>query len=458
MNFDYLHDYQKKAVNFLINKKRSALFIGLGLGKTRIVLTALQILMDRMMICKPLIIAPRLVATDAWPREIEKWDDTRNLKIGLIHGTEAQRIEAATSHADIYIISRDNIKWLIEQEDMPFDYDFVAIDESTSVKNIKSKRADALRSVCMKPKYFTVLTGTPVPNGYQDIYGQIQLVDAGRRLGRTITAFRQKFMWPSPDGYGYILQPDAKPRIWKRIKDIALVMESNDYVDVKEFQIRDVDFPLPERDKYKELEKEFLLELEQSGETITAVNAGVLTSKLRQFTSGFLYLPREQDENGKPIGPLEWERIHEGKDEVLLQVHEEIGDEPALIAYNFKASKERIKELIPDAVDINDKNSITRWNNGEIKRMYLHPASAGHGLNLQHGGRNLIWYELDYNLELYDQANGRIRRQGQTEQTRMWKIIASGTIDSVIAKALSLKSFTQVEFLEALKNSIVQHP
>ncbi len=447
------HDYQKYAADFIITHPVSALFLDMGLGKTVTTLTAINDLMyDSFEVCKVLIIAPLRVARDTWPAEIEKWEHLSNLTYSIAVGTAEERKEALRKQADIYIINRENVQWLIDETS--FDYDMVVIDELSSFKNHQTKRFKALMKARPKVKRIVGLTGTPSSNGLMDLYAEFRLLDMGERLGRFIGQYRLQYFSPDKRNgmvvYSYKPLPGAEDAIYEKISDITISMRATDHLNMPELICSEyaVTLSAEEKEKYTELKKELVLEL-PDGE-ITAANSASLSNKLSQMANGAIY-----DDSGEVIS------IHDRKLDALEDIIEAANGKPVLVAYWFKHDLQRIQERlkklhIPHST-MDKPDSIRRWNKGEIPVALIHPASAGHGLNLQSGGSCLVWFGLTWSLELYQQTNARLWRQGQKSATVVIQhIITKGTVDERMMKVLQEKDETQSALLEAVKAELVE--
>lgn len=438
------HDYQTIAADWVREKPYAGLLLDMGLGKTVISLTVIEeLLYDSLQYEKVLVIAPKKVAEDTWTREARKWDHTRHLRVSRVLGTAGQRKAALRAKADIYVINRENVVWLVEYLGDNWDFEFVVIDELSSFKNHRSKRFRALRKVRPLMKRVVGLTGTPVPNGYLDLWSQIYLLDRGERLGKTITDYRRRFFDASyrPWGQEYKLKPGAEEKINELIKDICLSMKAKDYLKMEEPLLIDVPVVLTDKEMsmYQTLQREAVLEI-TGGEAITAANAAAVTTKLLQLSNGAVY-----SETGEAV------HIHNQKLERLDELIEAANGRPVLVFYSFRHDKDRIKDYLKVKVrELNGPEDIEDWNRGKIPVLLAHPASAGHGLNLQDGGNIMIWFGLTWNLEYYQQAVARLHRQGQAEQVTIYRLITEGTVDEDVASSLSGKESTQEEFLEKL--------
>ena len=438
-----LHDYQEYAVKFVEEHSVSALLLDMGLGKTIITLTAINNLMfDMFQVKKVLIIAPLRVARDTWPAEIEKWKHLKHLRYSVAIGTSDERKTALNTDADIYIINRENVDWLVSNT--KFDYDMVVIDELSSFKNHQTKRFKALMRVRPKVKRIVGLTGTPASNGLMDLFAEFKLLDMGQRLGRFITQYRNAYFQPDKQNgyivYSYKPLPDAEEKIYDRISDITVSMKAVDHLQMPELISTEyvVTMSDEEKEKYIEMKRELVLQL-PDGE-ITAANAASLNNKLCQMSNGAIY-----DDSGEIIP------IHNRKLDALEDIIESANGKPVLVAYWFKHDAERIKARF-QVREIKTSKDIIDWNSGKIPVAVIHPASAGHGLNLQQGGNHLVWLGLTWSLELYQQTNGRLFRQGQKSSTVVIQhIVTKGTVDERILKALETKDKTQSALMNAVK-------
>lgn len=447
MNFSP-HNYQAYAIDYIETHPIAAVLLDMGLGKTVISLTAIaDLLFDSFEAHRILVVAPLRVARDTWPAEIEKWEHLQHLTYAVCVGTPKERRAALLSGADVTIINRENLGWLIDSSGFDFDYDMVIIDELSSFKNHKSKRFQALMKVRPQVKRIIGLTGTPSSNGLMDLWAEFKLLDFGERLGRFITHYRNDYFIPDKRNgeiiYSYKPMPYAEDAIYRKISDITISMKSNDHLQMPELISSQYEIQLSEEEtqRYEELKADFILELPE-GE-ITAANAASLTGKLSQLANGAIY-----DDDGNIL------EFHDRKLDALEDLIEAANGKPLLVAYWFKHDLQRIKKRF-DVREIKSSKDITDWNNGNIPVAVIHPASAGHGLNLQAGGSTLIWFGLTWSLELYQQTNARLWRQGQTSGTVVIEhIITKGTIDERILKALSLKEVTQNALIDAVKANL----
>ncbi|KZL93950.1 SNF2-related protein [Clostridium magnum] len=440
------HSYQEYATNWILNKDKVGLLMDMGLGKTVCTLTAIEeLIYNYFDIVKALVIAPLRVAEDTWTVEAEKWNHLKNLKISKILGTEKERRAALNIKADIYVINRENVVWLVKECGKNWPFDMVVVDELSSFKSPKSQRFKALRKI--RAKRIVGLTGTPSPNGLMDLWSEIYLLDQGERLGKTLTSYRDQYFVPDKRNqniiFSYKPKEEAEDVIYKKLSDICISMKAEDYLELPERidNIISVKLQKDVEEKYKKFEKELLLPLKDSD--IVANNAAVLTNKLLQFANGAIY-----DENDEVV------EIHNEKLKALEEIIEAASGKPVLIFYAYKHDRDRLKKYFKNAKELKTSEDIKKWNNGEIEIMLVHPASAGHGLNLQAGGNIIIWFGLTWSLELYQQANARVYRQGQKQNVIIHHLVAKGTIDENVMRALENKSVGQEVLLQAVKARI----
>lgn len=442
------HDYQKVAIDFMLEKGSCGLFLDMGMGKSVATLTAiLDLLYNSYEAKKVLIIAPKQVAKSTWPAEIAKWEHTQILRYAMLTGSVKERKENLKKDVEIYITTRDIIRWLVEYLGKDWFFDTVVIDELSNFKSPSSKRFKMMKKIVPLTERIIGLTGTPKPNGYEDLWSQLYLIDGGKRLGKTITAYRNEHFTKRP----YLQFPVFDLReghdklISDKIKDVCISMKASDYLDLEEAQELDLDVTLDpkERELYRELERNSVLELEDTD--ITALSAAALTNKLLQFASGAVY---KEDKT--------YEVFHDAKIEMLKELNEQ--DENLLVFYNFISDKERILKAIPSAATLDDEGAIDKWNAGKIKMLVAHPASCGYGLNLQSGGRIIVWFSLTWNLEHYKQANARLHRQGQKDPVLIYRMVTTGTYDENVADALKRKDVSQENLLESLKARFKEDP
>lgn len=447
MNFSP-HNYQSYAIDYIETHPVAAVLLDMGLGKTVISLTAIaDLLFDSFEAHRILVVAPLRVARDTWPTEISKWQHIKHLTYAVAVGTVKERKTALSAGADITIINRENLGWLIDSSGYEFDYDMVIIDELSSFKNHKSKRFQSLMKVRPKVKRIIGLTGTPSSNGLMDLWAEFKLLDFGERLGRFITHYRNNYFIPDKRNgeiiYSYKPMPYAEDAIYRKISDITISMKSTDHLQMPELITSQYEVQLSEEEeqRYEELKADFILELPE-GE-ITAANAASLTGKLSQLANGAIY-----DDEGNIV------EFHDRKLDALEDIIESANGKPLLVAYWFKHDLQRIKKRF-DVREIKTSKDIIDWNNGDIPVAVIHPASAGHGLNLQAGGSTLIWFGLTWSLELYQQTNARLWRQGQSSGTVVIEhITTKGTIDERILKALSQKEVSQNALIDAVKANL----
>ena len=437
------HDYQVYASEFILDHPACCLMLDMGLGKTIITLTALwELLLDRFEVGRVLIIAPKRVAARTWPQEIEKWDHLKGITYSVVMGDAGQRRAALMKLAFVYIVNRENVAWLVENG--YFHFDMVVIDELSSFKSYQSKRFKALRKVRGKVKRIVGLTGTP--GNLMDLWAEIGLIDMGERLGRFITRYRENFFLPDKRNqmviFSYKPKPGAEEEIYDRISDICVSMKAKDYLRMPDLIVSNVEVQMDEgeRKKYEQLKADLILPME--GGDIDAASAVGLSNKLLQMANGACY-----DENGKV------KVIHDRKLDALEDLIEAANGKPILIAYWFKHDRERLLKRF-QAVPIDRAEDIDRWNRGEVPVAIIHPASAGHGLNLQAGGNHLVWFGLTWSLELYQQCCARLYRQGQEHTVTIQHIMTRGTIDEDVLAALEKKDCNQEAIMAAVKARI----
>lgn len=445
------HDYQAYAIERILSQNEIALFLEMGLGKTVITLTAIErILYERFDAKKVLVIAPLRVAEDTWSRESDKWDHTKHLTISKILGSRSERIAAVNRKADIYVINRENVEWLVELYGRYWPFDMVVIDELSSFKSSKSKRFRALRKVRPFIRRMVGLTGTPSPNGLLDLWSQIYLLDMGDRLGKTLTAYRDRYFDPGKRNghlvYNWKLKDFADGSIYQKLNDLCISMSAADWLTLPDRidNVITVRLPIETMTIYKKFERDMLLEF-ASGD-ITAANAAVLSNKLLQLSNGAIY-----NENGSV------QIVHNEKLEALSDVIESANGKPILVFYAYKHDASRIKERFKTATELKSSADINAWNSKKIPLLLCHPASAGHGLNLQAGGNVIVWFGLTWSLELYQQANARLHRQGQTESVIVHHFVTENTLDVDVMQALMQKEIRQDELLKAVKARLEQY-
>lgn len=443
------HDYQRYATEFILSHPIAAVILQMGLGKTVCTLDGINRLMyDSFEVSKVLVIAPLRVAKVTWSDEIKKWDNLSHLRYSVAVGTEKERIEALKKDADIYIINRENVQWLVEKSKVPFEFDMVVIDELSSFKNWNSKRFKAFMQVRPRVKRIVGLTGTPSPNGMMDLFAQFKCLDMGARLGRFITQYRNQYFVPDRMNgqivYSYRLRPGAEKQIYDKIDDITISMKAMDHLKMPE--LIETRYPVymdeNEQAQYDEMREDYLLPYKE--EAITAANAAALSGKLCQMANGAVY-----SESGETV------HIHDRKLEALEDIIE-AAQGPILLCYWFKHDLERITEKLEQLKvsysRIVTEENIRKWNEGKYDVGLIHPASAGHGLNLQHSSNHIVWFGLTWSLELYQQTNARLWRQGQKQDTVVVQhIVTAGTIDEDILDVLTHKDASQTRLIDAVK-------
>ena len=441
------HGYQTYAKEFIENHHEAAVLLDMGLGKTVIALTAINdLLFDSFEISRALVIAPLRVAKNTWPQEIAKWEHLKNLSYSVVVGTEQERRAALRKKANVYIINRENVDWLITKSGFSFDFDMVVIDELSSFKSWQTKRFKTLMKVRPKVQRIVGLTGTPSSNGLMDLWAEFRLLDMGKRLGRFIGEYRSLYFLPDKRNqqmiFTYKPRPGAKEEIYKRIGDITISMTAADYLDMPELVTNTVSVQLDEKERkaYERMKADMVVQL--GGKEIDAVNAAALSNKLLQMANGAVY-----DGDRKIVN------LHDRKLDALEDLIEGANGKPIMVAYWYKHDLERIKARF-DVREIKNSADIDDWNNGKISIAAIHPASAGHGLNLQAGGSTLVWFGLTWSLELYQQTNARLYRQGQKDTVVIHHIVAEGTMDENVLAALSQKNKTQAALIEAVKANL----
>lgn len=441
------HEYQSYATEFILSHPISAVFLEMGLGKSVITLSAIfDLCLDSFLVCKVLVIAPLRVARDTWPAEINKWDHLKGLSYSVAVGTEKERIDALKKQSTLYIINRENVDWLVHKSGIPFHFDMVVIDELSSFKSYGAKRFKSLLKVRPSVKRIVGLTGTPSSNGLMDLWAEFRILDLGQRLGRYISHYRNTYFKPDKRNaqiiFSYKPLPGAEDEIYKQISDITISMKSTDYLKMPEYVSNEVFVTLSEKEwkVYSDFKEDMVANL--GDEEIDAVNAAVLSGKLLQMANGAVY----DSENKAHV-------IHDKKLDALEDLIEGANGKPVLVAYWYKHDLERIKDRFP-VKQIQSSKDIEDWNDGKIPIAVIHPASAGHGLNLQSGGSTLIWFGLTWSLELYQQTNARLYRQGQRDSVIVHHIITKNTIDEDVLLALTKKEKTQDALIDAVKASL----
>jgi SNF2 family DNA or RNA helicase len=439
------HPYQEYATNRILEQEAVGLFLDLGLGKT---VAIDQLLYDYFEVSKVLVIAPLRVAQKTWPDEVRKWDHLKHLRISKVLGSEKQRMAALRAQADIWIINRENVEWLVDLYGKDWPFDMVVIDELSSFKSPKARRFRALRKVRPMIKRIVGLTGTPASNGLIDLWSQIYLLDQGKRLGKTVTGYRNRYFEPGKRNRTVIFtwepKPGAEEAIYKQLEDLCISMSAEDWLQMPERIDRVIEVQLSEeaQAKYDQLERDMLLPF--TAGDVTADSMAVLSNKLLQLANGAVY-----DENGVA------REIHQAKIEALDDVLEAANGQPVLVFYAYQHDRDRLLAHIPMAKELETEQDIDAWNQGKIQVLLAHPASAGHGLNLQSGGHIIVWFGLTWSLELYQQANARLYRQGQEEKSVIiHHLVAVGTIDEDVMRALVGKEISQKALLDAIKARI----
>lgn len=442
------HEYQRYAIQRILEQPACALFLDMGLGKTVITLTAIVELMhNRFDVARVLVIAPKKVAEETWATEAQKWDHTRHLRVVKVLGSERQRITALNTPADVYVTNRENVEWLVSHCGKEWPFDMVVIDELSSFKSSKARRFRALRRVRPLIRRIVGLTGTPAPNGLIDLWPQVYLLDQGERLGKTITGYRDRYFKPGRRSghivYEWLPKPDAEERIYELLSDLCVSMRAEDWLQLPERTDVEVPVRLTGKtwDVYEQLERDLLLPLES--EVVTADTAAVLTNKLLQLANGAVYDAKR--------GVHE---IHTAKLDAMEDLVEQANGRPLLVFYAFQHDRDRLQKRFPQARSMDEPGIVERWNRREVPILLAHPASAGHGLNLQAGGNHVVWFGLTWSLELYQQANARLHRQGQTERVIVHHLVAKGTVDVDVMRRLTGKAATQADLIEALKARI----
>jgi len=442
------HGYQRHAIDWILEHPACALFLEMGLGKTVITLTAIdQLLNDQFEVSRVLVIAPLRVAETTWSGETSKWDHLKHLRISKILGDRQERETAIEAKADIWVINRENVAWLVETVGDAWPWDLVVIDELSSFKSSKATRFRALRKVRKHIRRVVGLTGTPAPNGLLDLWPQVYLLDCGERLGKTVTGYRERYFEPDRRSrtviYSWKPRPFADDAIYSKLADICLSMTAGDWLELPERIDRSVTVSMSnqERDAYLRMERTMVLDHQ-----VTAGSAAILAGKLLQLANGAVYT-----DEGKVL------RIHERKLDALDDLIEAANGRPVLVYYSYRHDMVAIKGRHPEAVALDSEDDIRKWNEGRIQLMLAHPASAGHGLNLQDGGEIIVWYGLPWSLELYQQANARLHRQGQRRAVIVHHIVNEGTIDHQVMDALSDKAAGQDRLIEAVKARVERY-
>ena len=444
-----LHGYQERMIDYIIQKPKCALFCEMGLGKTIASLTAAHDLIFSLSIYKILVIAPLRVAKQTWPTEMKEWGHVKDLTHRVISGTPYTRLKKLEGDEHIHIINRELVSWLVDlmASKKKWPYDMVIIDESSSFKNHSSKRFKSIKRVMRVTDRIVELTGTPATKGLLGLWPQLFILDKGERLGRTVTGFREKYFTPDFWGYSWEPKEGSEKKIQDKISDICLSLSAEDYLEVPEKveNFIEVEMPKKAQERYTELEKEYLTVV--NGEDIEAVNAGVKAGKLLQLANGAVYR-----EDG-----VEWELLHDAKLDALDSVIEEASGAPVIVVYNYRHDLERLLAKYPHGMKLDKKGDMIHdWNLGKIPLLFMHPASGGHGLNMQKGSNILCWFGLNWSLELYQQMNARLHRQGQKKKTFIHHILTKDSVDEVVMEGIRRNDLTQKSLMFALRDKIIQ--
>lgn len=440
---EHLHPYQRRSVDFIKDRRRCGLFLDMGLGKSVSTLTAALDLIQSFAVHKVLVVAPLRVANSVWAQEAQKWSHLKALRVSVCTGPSKKRLGALQMDADIYVINRENVEWLVEHYGTRWPFDMVVIDESSSFKNASSKRFKAMRRVLPYTQYMALLTGTPSPNGLIDLWSQIYLIDFGQSLGRTMTAYKQRFFEADYMGYKFKARDGSEGSIHNLIAPFTVHMSAEDYLDLPPRIDLTIKTQMPDAalQRYKDFERTLLAELDD-GDVVEAMTAAVLANKLLQYANGGLYTDDKKN----------WSDIHSAKLDALAEILEDNAGENVLVSYNYRFDLERLQKRFPDAVVLDkQQETIDRWNRGETRLLLAHPASAGHGLNIQAGGSLIVWFGMTWSLENYLQFNARLHRQGQTKPVRIIHLVTEDTIDERVLAVLGNKERSQSALLKALK-------
>lgn len=448
------HAYQQYCIDKAIEIKKIGLFLDMGLGKTVTTMTAIKELKyNRFEVRRVLVIAPKKVAEGTWTKEKDKWEHTKMLRVSQVLGSRTKRIRALNTPADIYIVNRENVSWLVDYYQNSWPFDMVVVDESSSFKSHKAKRFKALASMENHINRMIILTGTPSPNGLDDLWSQVYLLDGGERLGKRYTQFRERYFDPGARGnnviYSYIAKPGSEDSILEKISDICISMKADDYLQLPEVTYHEIPVVLDDKSRkaYLELERKMVLELPEDESEISVTSAAALSNKLLQLGNGAIY---DEDRN--------YHEVHNCKIEAFLELIESLQGKPALVFYNYQHDRERIlKALEKSGLRIRELKTVRDeddWNARNIDILLTHPASSAYGLNLQQGGNHVIWFGLTWNYELYTQANKRLHRQGQKERVIIHHLICNGTRDEDVMQALERKDDVQEWVMKSLKARI----
>lgn len=449
------HAYQQHCINKILEIKKLGLFLDMGLGKTVTTLTAIKELKyNRFLVRKVLVIAPKKVAEGTWTKEKDKWDHTKMLRVSPVLGSQAKRIRALNTPADLYIINRENVCWLVDYYRNAWPFDMVVVDESSSFKSHSAKRFKALASVGSRIDRMVELTGTPSPNGLEDLWSQVFLLDGGERLGKRYSHFRERYFQPDKRGadgmvYSYEAKPGTERAILDTISDICISMKADDYLQLPDVIYHEIPVKLDVKSEkaYYELERKMVLQLPEDEEEISVTSAAALSNKLLQLANGAIY-----DEDRQV------HEIHKCKLEAFLELIESLQGKPALVFYNYQHDRQRLLEALSGTKlrvrELKTTQDEDDWNERKIDILLTHPASSAYGLNLQQGGNHVIWFGLTWNYELYSQANKRLHRQGQTEKVIIHHLVCTGTRDEDVMQALQHKDDVQNWVMESLKARI----
>lgn len=447
------YNYQKFSLEHVLKHPFSGLFLDMGLGKTIITLTAIEQLMYQdLSIKKVLVIAPKRVAETVWTDEISAWDHVNHIVSSVVLGSQESRIKALKKNADVYIINRENVVWLVNYYQGKWPFDMIVIDELSSFKSSKSARFRALRTVRPKAKRVIGLTGTPAPNGLIDLWPQLYLLDQGERLGKTITGYREKYFFIEKANqnvvYKYGLRSGCDRQIYNLINDICISMKSEDYLELPDIKENIITITLSHdiKQKYDDFEETEIMTLLDSGVQVTTVNAAALTNKLLQFANGAVY-----DDS------MNYHIVHDEKLNALEEIIEEAQGKSVLVAYSYQHDLHRILTRFKNAVQLKKKQQVDDWNKGKIEILVMHPASGGHGLNLQFGGNIIVWFGQTWSSELHDQLNKRLHRPGQREKVIIHKLICKGTMDEDVVRSVTKKITGQNALMEAIKARISKY-
>lgn len=460
------HDYQRYCITRILQSNALALLLDMGLGKTVITLTAVNDLRyNRFLVRKCLVIAPKKVAEDTWTREQSKWEHLKLLKIVPVLGTQTKRIKALNSPGDIFVINRENVPWLVDYYRNDWPFDMVVVDEMSSFKSHQAKRFKALKSVRGHIERIIGLTGTPTPNGLMDLWAQIYLLDEGKRLGRTITEYRNNYFMPSSRNattiFSYAPLPGAEEVIQENVRDICISLSAKDYLSLPPCisNTRYIKLDAKAQKIYDTMEKERILEMQE--DTLDAGSAAVLANKLLQIGNGAVYFTEEVFTEDSVLSERRVIEIHDNKIEAFKELVEANTGQHMLVFYNFQHDRDRILRCLEKSGlrigQLKTSRDIAEWNAGNIDILLAHPASAAYGLNLQDGGNHVIWFGLNWSLELYQQANARLFRQGQKQTVFIHHLAVVGSVDEDVLSALEKKDESQSALLEALKARVEKY-